>query len=151
MSKVDVGDRYLIEIAEVIKGGETGLNQYRIKGFDKVFFDDKGLKFLTKYDTTEFFEGYDLGLDVTWALAHKIMEIPIKERAKLFNISHNKASFKDISEKFSVNDAMSVYNDYCKQNTKKNIKQELKDVARNNNYTLAEIGNIIKKLLEEGE
>ena len=50
MSKAKVGDKFVIEVAEIIKGGETGCNQYRIKGFDKLFLDDKGLSFLESFD-----------------------------------------------------------------------------------------------------
>ena len=43
MSKFNVGDRFEIEIAEVFKGAESGNDKYRIKGFDNLVFDDKGL------------------------------------------------------------------------------------------------------------
>ena len=44
MSKFNVGDRFEIEIAEVFKGAESGNDKYRIKGFDNLVFDDKGLE-----------------------------------------------------------------------------------------------------------
>lgn len=43
MSKFNVGDKFEIEIAEVFKGAESGNDKYRIKGFDNLVFDDKGL------------------------------------------------------------------------------------------------------------
>lgn len=44
MSKFNVGDKFEIEIAEVFKGAESGNDKYRIKGFDCLTFDDKGLE-----------------------------------------------------------------------------------------------------------
>lgn len=44
MSKYNVGDKFEIEIAEVFKGAESGNDKYRIKGFDNLVFDDKGLE-----------------------------------------------------------------------------------------------------------
>lgn len=44
MSKFNVGDKFEIEIAEVFKGAESGNDKYRIKGFDNLVFDDKGLE-----------------------------------------------------------------------------------------------------------
>ena len=43
MAKFKVGDKFEIEIAEVFKGAESGNDKYRIKGFDNLTFDDKGL------------------------------------------------------------------------------------------------------------
>lgn len=44
MAKFKVGDKFEIEIAEVFKGAESGNDKYRIKGFDSLTFDDKGLE-----------------------------------------------------------------------------------------------------------
>ena len=44
MSKFNVGDKFEIEIAEVFKGAESGNDKYRIKGFDSLTFDDRGLE-----------------------------------------------------------------------------------------------------------
>lgn len=43
MSKYHVGDTFKIEIAEVFQGVESRKDKYRIKGFDNLIFDDKGL------------------------------------------------------------------------------------------------------------
>lgn len=43
MSKYNVGDEFKIVIDEVFKGKESGNDKYRIKGFDNLVFDDKGL------------------------------------------------------------------------------------------------------------
>ena len=44
MSKFNVGDKFEIEIAEVFKGAESGNDIYRVKGFDGLILDDKGLE-----------------------------------------------------------------------------------------------------------
>ena len=45
-----VGDKFVIEIGEITKGAESGQTKYRIKGFDGLFFDEKGLKKLSSYE-----------------------------------------------------------------------------------------------------
>ena len=44
------GDRFIIEIEEVFTGKATGYPQYRIKGFDKLVMDDRGLVKLSKFE-----------------------------------------------------------------------------------------------------
>lgn len=44
-----IGDKFVIEIAEVFPGAESGKPKYRIKGFDNLVFDDNGLKRLTNF------------------------------------------------------------------------------------------------------
>lgn len=48
-NKYKVGDKFIIEIAEVSKGAESGNTKYRVKGFDNLIFDDRGLDRLIKY------------------------------------------------------------------------------------------------------
>lgn len=151
MSKAKVGDKYVIEIDEIIKGGCTGNNQYRVKGFDKVFFDDKGLSILEKYNSEEYFDGYDFGINVAWTLANNIMEIPIKERAKLFNCSLNKVSFVEICKKHSINEIMSIYNTYHNKKYKKNLQQELTDFINSNDCSLTDVKNVLEELIKEGK
>lgn len=43
MSKYNVGDEFKIVIDEVFKGKVSGNDKYRVKGFDNLIFDDKGL------------------------------------------------------------------------------------------------------------
>ena len=45
-----IGDKYIIEIAEVFKGVESGCDKARIKGFDNLVFDDRGLSRLKKLE-----------------------------------------------------------------------------------------------------
>jgi len=63
-----VGDKYIIEIAEVFPGAESGQPKYRIKGFDNLVFDDKGLRKLNnlvdiynKAYHEGYVEGYQMG------------------------------------------------------------------------------------------
>lgn len=148
MSKAKVGDKFVIEIADVIKGGETGNNQYRIKGFDKLFLDDKGLSFLESYDDADFAfrDGCVYGADIAWDFAHSIMEIPIHERAKMFNISKNTACFKDISEKFTLGEAMEKYNN---RNINTDVQDKILDFIKENNISLAEFKKTIKYLMKK--
>lgn len=49
MSKYKVGDKFEIEIAQVIESVEAGGNTlYRIKGFNALIFDDHGLNKISK-------------------------------------------------------------------------------------------------------
>lgn len=159
MSKANVGDKFIIEVAEVMPGGNTGSPQYRIKGFDKLFFDDKGLKMLEKIDSYEFSsktfdDGCKFGAEGVWQIANEIMNIPIHERAALFGVSHNRASFKDLSSKFSIYDAIKVYEKW--KNEKKTdadrtkaIINQIKIIANEYNYDLIEIKKAVKKMLKD--
>lgn len=141
MSKAKVGDKFVIEVAEIIKGGETGCNQYRIKGFDKLFLDDKGLSFLESFDEDEVFQdGCLFGADTIWEFAHDIMEMPIAERAKVFNVSENTACFKDISEKFTVGQAMAKYNDY---RANIDVQQALSNLVEKYDFSLDDLKNAL--------
>lgn len=51
MSKYKVGDKFEIEIAQVIESVEAGGNTlYRIKGFNALIFDDHGLNKISKVE-----------------------------------------------------------------------------------------------------
>lgn len=51
MSKYHIGDTFKIEIAETYRGAESGNDKYRIKGFDNLVFDDKGLRRLEQFNS----------------------------------------------------------------------------------------------------
>lgn len=51
MSKYHIGDTFKIEIAEVFQGAESKNDKYRIKGFDSLVFDDKGLDRLERLNS----------------------------------------------------------------------------------------------------
>lgn len=155
MKKAKVGDKFIIEIADVIDGGETGCPQYRIKGFDKVFFDDKGLGILEEYFDNDFNAACRIGAEAVWKMAHEIMEIPIDERAEMFGISHNQACFKDISAKFDVYDAAEkFYNNVGKQkeiNRRDEIQNKLAEFAEENGFSMSEIKVASKMILRKGK
>ena len=48
-----VGDLFLIEIAEVFKGAESGATKYRIKGFDNLIFDENGIDKLDEFNISD--------------------------------------------------------------------------------------------------
>ena len=54
-----VGDKFVIEIGEVFIGAESGKIRYRIKGFESLFFDEKGLEKLVPFNKdNRFGEGF---------------------------------------------------------------------------------------------
>lgn len=151
MNEVKIGDKFIVEIAEIIKGGETGQNQYRVKGFDKVFFDDKGLSYLELYNKpieTSIKDTwcFSTEAEAAWCLAREIMNIPIHDRAKIFNVSKNSVSFKDISENFTVNEAAQIYNKYT-ENVNKLVQQDLLHLAKIYSYSLPELKNVLEKII----
>lgn len=117
-----IGEKFVIEIGDIIDGFDTGSPQYIIKGFDKLIFDDKGLKRLQSLDSS------DIEIvDFVWNIAHDIMELPITERAKIFNVSKNRTSFKELSEKFSFEEALKKYNEYLIDKDRELREEEIKD------------------------
>lgn len=78
MSKYDVGDKFIIEIAEEVRD-----NLYRIRGFNSLVFDDNGLKKLKRVKDQQktikddFLEKYpnaplQLGMKVPWLCPKKL-------------------------------------------------------------------------------
>ena len=64
---IKAGDKFVIEIAEIFLGAESKQPKYRIKGFDNLCFDDKGLRKLETLDQDKsyqdgFNEGYKMGM-----------------------------------------------------------------------------------------
>ncbi len=66
---IKVGDKYIIEVAEKFMGAESMKARYRIKGFDSLIFDKKGLdrlepvKTTNVEDTNEYQIGYKVGFE----------------------------------------------------------------------------------------
>lgn len=61
-----LGDKFIIEIGEIFNGAESGQTKYRIKGFDNLVFDDKGIMKLTSFEyaqQTAYNNGYGYGFD----------------------------------------------------------------------------------------
>ena len=83
-----VGDRFIIEIEEVFTGKATGYPQYRIRGFDKLVMDDRGLVRLSKFDERSIYDkGYKGGLNDAWDVVKKIIE-PAYDGGYSFDVLH---------------------------------------------------------------
>ena len=59
--KYKVGDKFMIEVAQVIEGAESKHPHYRIKGFDSLMFDDRGLDKLVQAEMVTFTKNYHVG------------------------------------------------------------------------------------------
>ena len=72
---ISVGDKFIIEVGEVFRGAESGQPKYRIKGFDNLVFDEKGLGKLKaiddRFDSNE--EAYMKGYQVATLKGVKII------------------------------------------------------------------------------
>ena len=69
---MNVGEKYIIEIAEITTGAESGNKRARIKGFDGLCFDRNGINKLTKYDPEA---TYDKGYEARKAEESKSAEM----------------------------------------------------------------------------
>ena len=76
---MNVGERYVLTIADVFKGAESGQDKARVSGFDNLIFDDNGLGKLEKLEDVlqeacdnARHEGYEEGLKAAWKCARKI-------------------------------------------------------------------------------
>ena len=77
MSKYKVGDKFIVEVAEIFEEAEEDLfpdELYRIRGFNSLVFDDDGLDELQKYTETQipYSEAYNQGLQDAWELVRKL-------------------------------------------------------------------------------
>ena len=153
MKKTKVGDKFIIEVGSIIKGAATGSNQYIIKGFDKLILDDKGLGLLERLtEQKDFNSACRYGAECAWDIANAVMKIPIQDRSRLFGISHNKASFKDISERFSIFDAVDVIGTYQKESNisrRDEIQNKLAEFAEENGFSMNEIKVASKAILKK--
>ena len=94
MSKYEVNDKFIIEIAEVCttdrrKSTEEGHTLYRVKGFNSLVFDDNGLDKLQKCETElSWDECYNKGLNDAWELVQRLCNIPPKEIELIFCVDN---------------------------------------------------------------
>lgn len=147
MNKYNIGDKFIIEIAERIRGAESGCDRYRIKGFDSLTFDDRGLNRIANSDTyiQETYdnarqEGYEQGLNDAWEAAKRIVLNETKgglEYSELHYIFCDDGIcvpyINDILSRFSAQQVVEKLKEYDK---KKQKKQEVKKI---------EVGSIWKK------
>ena len=121
MSKYHKGDKFIVEIKEVMNSDNGTL--YR-SNFKTLTFDDNGLDKLQKYneDMIPYDVAYNKGLEDAWELAKKIASNPseggfsIKELIKIFESS----LIKDIFKKYSAQEALAKLEAY--ENEQADIK-----------------------------
>lgn len=83
MSKYHKGDKFIVEIKEVIESDNGRL--YR-SDFKTLTFDDNGLDRLQKYGEEQipYSEAYNKGLNDAWELAKKLYEMKIEQLQEVF-------------------------------------------------------------------
>ena len=96
MSKYKVGDKFIIEIAEVYENVLSGIDAfeaatseplYRIKGFNSLVFDKNGLDKLEKLKESlpiPYSEAYKKGMSDTWDVARELCETGYSECTEMF-------------------------------------------------------------------
>lgn len=96
MSKYKVGDKFLIEIAEVYENvlsgidvfeAETSEPLYRIKGFNSLVFNKNGLDKLEKLKESlpiPHSEAYETGMNDAWAIARELSKTGYNECTEMF-------------------------------------------------------------------
>ena len=96
MSNYKVGDKFIIEIAEVYENVLSGIDVfeaatseplYRIKGFNSLVFDKNGLDKLEKSKESlpiPYSEAYETGLNDAWAIARELSQTRYDECTEMF-------------------------------------------------------------------
>lgn len=119
--KYEVGDQFLIKLGEQLTGSDNK-PLWRVEGFNSLVFDETGLDKLKHYTQgCAMIDGslqeiqqkcYQKGLENAWKAAKMIMNMNIHDRIKFFDLGKNSACFKDISEKYTVIEAINKLNEY---------------------------------------
>lgn len=122
MSKYHKGDKFIVEIKEVMESDNGTL--YR-SNFKTLTFDDYGLDTLQKYeqptiseDTLEMerIKALNDGRNEAWELARKITDIvSTSERAKIFGYVVNGITIVDILRDFTPQEALAKLEAYEKE------------------------------------
>lgn len=101
-----VGDKYIIEIEEVIKRyGAPHIA--RIKGFNALVFDQYGLEKLKPYDGED---AYDKGLNEAWEVAKWLYNNPVDIAEDIFN-----CDYLEIYNKYTVQEVAHKIKEYEEQ------------------------------------
>ena len=113
---MNIGERYVLTIADVFKGAESGKDKARVSGFDNLIFDDNGLSKLEKLEDVlqeacdnARREGYGEGLNTAWECARKI--IPLWEKGKTADIFGTR-DIETIFKRYFASDAISKIKEY---------------------------------------
>lgn len=77
MSKYKVGDKFIVEIDNVMSGRRGGV--YGVKGLKTLVFDDCGLGKLERYNDAVRTKTYEDGLADAWEAARKMAAMSIRE------------------------------------------------------------------------
>lgn len=97
MSRYKVGDKFIIEIAEVYENvlsdvdvfeATTSEPLYRIKGFNSLVFDKNGLDKLEKLKESlpiPYSEAYKKGMNDTWDIARELCKTGYSEFTEMFD------------------------------------------------------------------
>lgn len=119
MKMYKVGDKFIIEIGgeypeNHFQDGENGKAPailYKIKGFNSLVFDEKGLDRLTNYEdgfivafSDAMNKGYEKGLSDAWECLKKIISMDISELNDIFNMCE--WSSEDILENIRPREAI---------------------------------------------
>ena len=74
-----VGEKYVVEIDEIIEGHD-GIRLAKIKGFNSLVFDKNGLDKLEKVDEDAANElSYQFGMEDGWKLAQRVAETTVED------------------------------------------------------------------------
>ena len=140
MSKYEVNDKFIIEIAEVCttdrrKSTEEGHTLYRVKGFNSLVFDNNGLDKLQKYeqptiseDTLEMerIKALNDGRNEAWELARKIADIlTTQERADIFGFVRCGITVGDILRNMDCQEALAKLEAYEKEQAEIKVGDEI--------------------------
>lgn len=123
MSKYAVGDKFIVEIKEVLDGDNGTL--YR-SIFSTLVFDEYGLDKLKKYEDSEYAEGvkeglnsfdcevkkaYDKGLQDAWELARKTYNFSCNILKEIYGVD---GGFYDLIKNYTPQEALEILEAYEK-------------------------------------
>lgn len=133
---VNKGDKFVIEIGEVLKGTDNGAKLYRIKGFNSLVFDKNGIDKLEKCNENEIEEAYQKGMNEIWAFvgeieclisAEDLEEIFGKDVYNCYN-----GTTKDIIEAYTATEALEKFENWRKER----LSIKLGDVVKSRGGTV---------------
>lgn len=135
MSKYKVGDKFLIEIAEVYENvlsdievfeATTSETLYRIKGFNSLVFDKNGLDKLKKSLPIPYSEVYEKGMNDTWDIARELCKTGYSECTEIFGdetVEHVIKNYMPLEVKEKI--------DYFKKDREIHIGDKVQDCDNN--------------------
>ena len=109
MNKYKVGDKFIIEIAEVYENVLSGIDAfeaaiseplYKIKGFNSLVFDKNGLDKLEKLKESlpiPYSEAYKKGMNDTWDIARELCKTGYNDYINIFGDKSVKYVIKNLT------------------------------------------------------